>query len=71
MRDIQETASVVVALNEAADEQEAVLQQVETIISNVVTSSEKYHQLAQRDDMSRSMKSMSENVEKVVNSLTR
>ena len=47
------------------------LQQVETIISNVVTSSEKYHQLAQRDDMSRSMKSMSENVEKVVNSLTR
>jgi methyl-accepting chemotaxis protein len=47
------------------------LQQVETTISNVVTSSEKYHQLAQRDDMSRSMKSMSENVEKVVNSLTR
>ena len=71
VRDIQETASVVVALNEAADEQEAVLQQVEVIISNVVTSSEKYHQLAQRDDMSRSMKSMSENVEKVVNSLTR
>ncbi|MCG7644821.1 methyl-accepting chemotaxis protein [Alteromonas sp. Cnat3-28] len=71
VRDIQETASVVVALNEAADEQEAVLQQVETIISNVVTSSEKYHQLAQRDDMSRSMKSMSENVEKVVKSLTR
>ena len=71
VRDIKETASVVVALNEAADEQEAVLQQVETIISNVVTSSEKYHQLAQRDDMSRSMKSMSENVEKVVNSLTR
>ena len=71
VRDIQETASVVVALNEAADEQEAVLQQVELIINNVVTSSEKYHQLAQRDDMSRSMKSMSENVEKVVNSLTR
>mgnify|MGYP003725729271 FL=1 len=60
-----------VALNEAADEQEAVLHQVEMIISNVVNSSEKYHQLAQRDDMSHSMKSMSENVEKVVNSLTR
>jgi len=71
VRDIQETARVVIALNEAADEQEAVLQQVEAIISNVVTSSEKYHQLAQRDDMSRSMKSMSHNVEKVVNSLTR
>ncbi|WP_202262025.1 MULTISPECIES: methyl-accepting chemotaxis protein [unclassified Alteromonas] len=71
VRDIQETASVVVALNEAADEQEAVLHQVEVIISKVVTSSERYHQLAQKDDMSRSMKSMSHNVEKVVNSLTR
>ena len=71
VKDIQETASVVVALNEAADEQEAVLQQVESIINNVVTSSEKYHQLAQGDDISRSMKSMSFNVEKVVNSLTR
>ncbi|MEM7420994.1 MAG: methyl-accepting chemotaxis protein [Pseudomonadota bacterium] len=71
VRDIQETASVVVALNEAADEQEAVLHQVEAIISKVVTSSERYHKLAQKDDMSRSMKSMSHNVEKVVNSLTR
>ncbi len=71
VRDIQETASVVVALNEAADEQEAVLGQVESIISNVVSSAERYHQLAQRDDMSRSMKNMSHNVEKVVNSLTR
>ena len=71
VRDIKETASVVVALNEAADEQEEVLRHVETIIGNVVSSSERYHQLAQRDDMSRSMKSMSHNVEKVVNSLTR
>ncbi len=70
VKDIQETASVVEALNEAADEQEAVLHQVENIISNVVSSSERYHQLAQRDDMSRSMKSMSYNVEKVVSSLT-
>ncbi|MEC8419284.1 MAG: methyl-accepting chemotaxis protein [Pseudomonadota bacterium] len=69
--DIKETASVVVALNEAADEQEAVLHQVEAIINNVVTSSERYHELSQKDDMSRSMKSMSLNVEKVVNSLTR
>lgn len=71
VKDIQETASVVVALNDAADEQETVLHHVESIISKVVASSEKYHQLAQRDDMSRSMKSMSDNVEKVVNSLTR
>lgn len=69
--DIKETASVVVALNEAADEQEAVLHQVEAIINNVVTSSERYHELSQKDDMSRSMKNMSLNVEKVVNSLTR
>ena len=69
--DIKETASVVVALNDAADEQEAVLHQVEAIINNVVTSSERYHELSQKDDMSRSMKSMSLNVEKVVNSLTR
>jgi len=71
VRDIQETASVVVALNEAADEQEAVLGQVESIIASVVSSAERYHELAQRDDMSRSMKNMSYNVEKVVNSLTR
>ncbi|WP_334031557.1 methyl-accepting chemotaxis protein [Alteromonas sp. P256] len=71
VKDIQETASVVVALNEAADEQEAVLGQVESIIGNVVSSAERYHELAQRDDMSRSMKNMSYNVEKVVNSLTR
>jgi len=69
--DIKETASVVVALNEAADEQEAVLSQVESIIANVVASSDRYHKLAQRDDMAESMKSMSVNVEKVVNSLTR
>ncbi len=71
VEDIKETASVVVALNEAADEQEAVLSQVESIIANVVASSDRYHKLAQRDDMAQSMKSMSDNVEKVVNSLTR
>jgi methyl-accepting chemotaxis protein len=69
--DIKETASVVVALNEAADEQEAVLSQVESIIANVVASSDRFHKLAQRDDMAESMKSMSVNVEKVVSSLTR
>jgi len=70
VKDIQETANVVVVLNDAADEQEAVLAQVEAIISSVVASSKRYHQLAQRDEMSESMKSMSLNIEKVVNSLT-
>jgi methyl-accepting chemotaxis protein len=68
--DIRETASVVVALNEAADEQEAVLCELERIIETVVTSSERYHDLARGNDISDSMKSMSQNVEKVVNSLT-
>ncbi|MDB2331517.1 chemotaxis protein, partial [Alteromonas sp.] len=71
VNDIKETAKAVVALNDAADEQEVVLAEVEDIISNVVRSAERYHELAQRDDMSRSMRSMSDNVEKVVNSLTR
>jgi methyl-accepting chemotaxis protein len=71
VNDIKETAKAVVALNDAADEQEVVLGQVEGIINNVVSSAERYHELAQRDDMSRSMRSMSDNVEKVVNSLTR
>ncbi|GGW86392.1 methyl-accepting chemotaxis protein [Alteromonas halophila] len=69
--DIKETASVVVALNDAADEQEAVLSDVEAIISKVVTSSQKYHDLSQGDDIARSMQRMSDNVERVVNSLSR
>lgn len=68
--DIRETASVVQALNDAADEQEAVLSELESVITTVVASSTRYHDLAQRDDISLSMKSMSQNVEKVVNSLT-
>ena len=71
VKDIQETASVVVELNAAADEQEAVLAQVEGIIANVVASSERYHKLAQGDEMNVSMKNMSKNVKQVVNSLTR
>lgn len=68
---IQETASVVVALNDAADEQEAVLGNVERTIESVVASSERYHALSQRNDISASMRGMAANVEKVVASLTR
>ena len=71
VKDIQETASVVVALNRAADEQETVLGDVQAIIRNVVASSERYHALSQRDDISVSMRNMAQNVEKVVHSLTR
>lgn len=68
--DIQETSSVVVVLNEAADEQEAVLHNVEGIISDVVASSERYHELAQQDTMTQSMRKMELNVERVVKSLS-
>ncbi|QJR82052.1 chemotaxis protein [Alteromonas pelagimontana] len=71
VNDIKETSTVVVALNAAADEQEAVLSDVETVIQNVISSSKRYHQLSQRNDISHSMQSMAMNVEKVVHALTR
>ena len=70
VKDIQETASVVVVLNEAADEQEAVLKQVEQVINNSVTSSEKYHALSRRNDISDAVREMEGNVKQVVMSLT-
>ncbi len=71
VNDIKETASVVVALNDAADEQEEVLGTVEHIISDVVESSKRYHQLAQNNDISASITSMAKNVDTVVSALTR
>lgn len=71
VRDIKETAHVVVALNAAADDQDAVLKDVEATIRNVVASSEKFHTLSQGDDVARSMQKMSDNVNRVVNSLRR
>ena len=71
VNDIKETASVVVALNDAADEQEEVLGTVEHIISDVVESSKRYHQLAQSNGISMSMASMAKNVDTVVSALTR
>lgn len=68
---IRETASVVEALNSTADEQGRVLTDVERVIAQVVRSSEHYHALSQRNDISASMQAMSSNVEKVVASLTR
>ncbi|MEW9798706.1 methyl-accepting chemotaxis protein [Alteromonas sp. CYL-A6] len=70
VNDIKETASVVVALNDAADDQEVVLRDVEAIIQQVVSSSEKYHALSEQDTIALSMNRMSDNVEKVVRQLT-
>lgn len=69
--DIKETASVVVALNDAADEQEEVLGSVERIISDVVDSSKRYHDLAQSNSIGVSISSMAKNVDTVVSALTR
>ncbi|MCU7555694.1 methyl-accepting chemotaxis protein [Alteromonas sp. ASW11-19] len=71
VHDIRETASVVEALNAAADEQGVVLGNVEAIIARVVASSGRYRALSQRSDISTSLNSMSENVQKVVDGLTR
>ena len=71
VRDINETASVVVALHTAADEQDAVLGDVEATIRTVVRSSQKYHSLSEGDNVARSMQKMSDNVKRVVNSLSR
>ncbi len=70
VRDIKETARVVVALNAAADEQEAVLGNVELITRQVVNSSEKFHTLSQGDNVTRSMHKMSDNVAQVVRGLS-
>lgn len=70
VRDINETESVVSALNRAADEQETVLSDVENVIARVVASSHRYHSLSQQDTISSSMLKMSRNVKKVVSSLT-
>ena len=68
---IRQTASVVEALNSTADEQSKVLTDVERVIAQVVRSSQHYHALSQRNDISNTMQAMSANVEKVVASLTR
>lgn len=67
---IRDTASVVEALNAAADEQEAVLRDVEGVIARVVESSQRYHELSQRNDISAAMKNMSGDMEKLVVSLS-
>lgn len=67
---IQETAGVVGVLNDAADEQEAVLSSVEKIIQDVIASSNRYQALSERDDISNSMQRMATNLGQVVDALT-
>ncbi len=70
VQSIKETASVVDALNAAADEQEVVLGRVEDVISSSITSSERYHELSRRNDISEAVREMETNVHRVVISLT-
>ncbi|WP_245953087.1 methyl-accepting chemotaxis protein [Alteromonas aestuariivivens] len=71
VEDIKETAAVVVALNQAADQQESILSTVESLTREVIESAERYHELSSRNDLAMSMQDMAGNVERVVKSLTR
>ena len=70
VQSIKETASVVDALNAAADEQEVVLGRVEEVINSSISSSERYHELSRRNDISDAVREMETNVQRVVSSLT-
>ncbi|MEG3766126.1 methyl-accepting chemotaxis protein [Alteromonas sp. 14N.309.X.WAT.G.H12] len=69
--DIQETASVVTALNHATTEQERVLKGVEEVVSSSIEASERYHGLSRRSDISDTMGQMAMNVKQVVSALSR
>lgn len=68
--DIQETASVVTALNHATTEQERVLKGVEEVVSSSIETSERFHGLSRRSDISDTMGQMAMNVKQVVNALS-
>jgi methyl-accepting chemotaxis protein len=63
---MQQTTQVVDVINEAADEQNGVLKEVEVIIRQVVESSSHFQSMAQRDDISQAMARIADNVRKVM-----
>ena len=63
---MQQTTQVVDVINQAADEQNAVLKEVEVIIRQVVESSSHFQSMAQRDDISQAMTRIADNVRKVM-----
>lgn len=63
---MQQTTQVVDVINQAADEQNDVLREVEGIIKQVVDSSSQFQSMAQRDDISQAMTRIADNVRKVM-----
>ena len=70
VRYIEETQSVVAALNDAAGEQSEVVRQLDAVTQKVLRSSEEYHTLAKSDGISRAIGQMSQNVTSVVSALS-
>ena len=70
VRYIEETQSVVAALNDAAGEQSEVVRQLDAVTQKVQRSSEEYHTLAKSDGISRAIGQMSQNVTSVVSALS-
>ncbi|MFS1704337.1 methyl-accepting chemotaxis protein [Alteromonas sp. AMM-1] len=70
VRYIEETQSVVAAMNDAAGEQSQIVRQLDGVTSRVMKSSEEYHTLAKDDGISRAIGQMAQNVTSVVSALS-
>ncbi len=63
---MQHSTQVVTVINQAADQQKAVLREVDAIIRQVVASAAEFQSMAQRDDMAQAMSRIADNVKKVM-----
>lgn len=71
VEDVADINSVVAELNQAAEAQSTVLLQMNACANQVVESSQEYIALSERTDVSSAVKQASQNLHKVVDSLTR
>ncbi|GGF75134.1 methyl-accepting chemotaxis protein [Alteromonas lipolytica] len=71
VRFIDETQSVVAALEGAATDQSVIQHQLDGVIANVMRSAENYQQLSQSNSISEAINLMSKNVMSVVSALSR
>jgi len=71
VRYIDETQSVVGALEEAANDQSSIQRQLDGVIARVMSSAEDYKSLSQSNNISEAINMMSKNVMSVVSALSR
>lgn len=71
VRYIDETQSVVVALEDAANDQSSIQHQLDGVIAKVMRSAEDYQRLSQSNNISEAINMMSKNVMSVVSALSR